>query len=90
MALTRDERTALEGAGTATVRDKLRYAGPGRGAAVRGFSSGDLTRGDVEDWLADKERAENNVLRRRANLGIAISLASMAVGLAGLVVALVK
>jgi hypothetical protein len=90
MALTRDEQTALEAAGFANVRDKLRYAGPGRGAAVRGFSSGDITRGDVEDWLTDKEREEKSELRRRANLGIAISLLSMAVGLAGLVLALLK
>ena len=62
------------------MRDKLRYAGPDRGAAVRGFSSGDITRGDIEDWLTDKEREEKNELRRRANLGIAISLFSMAVG----------
>lgn len=58
MALTRDARTALEAAGTANVRDKL--------------------------------REEKNELRRRANLGIAISLFSMAVGLAGLLVALLK
>ena len=90
MALTRDERTALEASGTANVRDKLRYAGPGRGATVPGLASSDITRGDVEDWLTDKEREEKNALRRRANLGIAISLASMAVGLAGLVVALLK
>ena len=90
MALTRDARTALEAAGTANVRDKLRYAGPGRGAAVPGFASGDITRGDIEDWLTGKERKEKNELRRRANLGIAISLFSMAVGLAGLLVALLK
>ena len=45
---------------------------------------------DIEDWLTDKERGEKNELRRRANLGIAISLFSMAVGLAGLLVALLK
>ena len=90
MALTRDAHTALEAAGTANVRDKLRYAGPGRGAAVPGFASGDITRGDIEDWLTGKERKEKNELRRRANLGIAISLFSMAVGLAGLLVALLK
>jgi hypothetical protein len=64
--------------------------GPGRGAAVPGFASGDIARGDIEDWLTDKERKEKNELRRRANLSIAISLFSMAVGLAGLLVALLK
>lgn len=90
MALTASEQAALEGAGTANVRDKLRYAGPGGGAVVPGLASGDLSRGDVEDWLAGKERKEKSALRRRANLGIAISLASMALGLAGLLVALLK
>jgi hypothetical protein len=90
MALTRDERTVLEAAGVATVRDRLRHAGTGRGAAVPGFSSGDLARGDVEDWLANKEHQESRALRCRANLGIAISLVSMVVGLAGLVLALLK
>ena len=89
MVLTTEERTVLEAAGTANVRDKLRYAGPGRGAAVPGFSH-DLTRGDVEDWLADKEQEEKSELRRRANLGVAISLLSLAIGLAGLAVALLK
>lgn len=90
MALTTSEQTALEAAGAANVRDKLRYAGPGRGAAVPGLASGDLSRGDVEDWLADKESKEKSEVRRRANLGIAISLASLALGLAGLIVALTK
>jgi hypothetical protein len=90
MALTASEQAALEAAGAANVRDKLRYAGPGRGAAVAGLAPGDLTRGDVEDWLTDKEREERNEMRRRANLGIAISLTSLALGLAGLMVALLK
>ena len=90
MALTREQRAALEASGTANVRDKLRYAGPGRGAAVPGFPSGDIARGDVEDWLGEKERQERSELRRRANLGIAISLVSLALGLAGLLLAVLK
>jgi len=89
MVLTTNERTVLESAGAATVRDKLRYAGPGRGASVPGFSH-DLTRGDVEDWLADRERDEKSEVRRRANLGVAIALVSLAIGLVGLAVALLK
>ncbi len=55
---------------------------PRRGVAVPGFPR-DLTRGDVEDWLADKEGEEKSELRRRANLGVAISLVSTALGLVG-------
>lgn len=90
MALTTGERAVLEAAGAANVRDRLRYAGPGRGAVVPGLASGEFSRGDVEDWLAGKEREEKRDVRRRANLGIAISLTSMALGLAGLIVALLK
>ena len=90
MALTASEQAALEAAGAANIRDKLRYAGPGSGAVVPGLASGNLSRGDVEDWLAGKEREEKRAVRRRANLGIAISLVSMALCLAGLLVALLK
>ena len=90
MAPTTEQRTQLEAAGTTTVRDKLRHAGPGRGAAVRGFASGDITRGDIEDWLGEKDREEKSALRRRANLGVALSLVSLALGLAGLAVAMLK
>jgi hypothetical protein len=51
------------------VRDKLRYAGPDRGAAVRGFSSGDITRGDVEDWLTAK-----SARRRASRAALAVAL----------------
>ena len=49
MALTDQERQALEQAGVRVVALKLMMAGPGLGAAVRGFSCGDITRSDVED-----------------------------------------
>ena len=54
------------------------------------LDSGRPTRGDVEDRLEERERGEKNELRRRANLGLAIALASMAVGLAGPMVALLE
>jgi hypothetical protein len=40
--------------------------------------------------LSERERGEKNELRRRVNLSLAIALASMAVGLAGPMVALPK
>lgn len=88
--MTTAETAALEATGATNVRDKLRHAGPGRGAAVRGFSCGELTRGDIEDWLAAKERADRQSARRRADIAIATSLVSLAVGLAGLLLALLK
>jgi hypothetical protein len=54
--LTDEQRAELESHDPATVRTKLIQAGPGRGASVSGFKTGELTRGDVEDWLVEKHR----------------------------------
>jgi hypothetical protein len=75
MALTDQERQALEQAGVRVVALKLMMAGPGLGAAVRGFSCGDITRSDVEDWLAARtlgeEKQQSHILRRAKIAGIA-------------------
>lgn len=53
MALTDKQRSELEALGVAVVQTKLAQPGPGRGASLRGFASGDMARGDVEDWLSE-------------------------------------
>ena len=63
MALTAAQRSELENLGPATIRFKLLHAGGGRGADVGGFTCGSMTRGDIEDWLVEKNRDEN-VLQR--------------------------
>jgi hypothetical protein len=68
--LTAEQRAELEALGPETVRAKLIQPGAGRGAALSGFRTGilggHLTRGDVEDWLAEKhtqeERRQNSTL----------------------------
>jgi hypothetical protein len=59
MPLNNIQRNELEATGAKVVSFKL-MAQPGadKGAAIRGFNCGDITRGDVEDWLADKARDE--------------------------------
>jgi hypothetical protein len=63
--LTDKQRAELEALGAATVRAKLIQPGAGRGADLAGFKTGiqggNLTRGDVEDWLAEKHVEEANV-----------------------------
>src|SRR5664279_3893422 len=54
MSLTREQRTELEGLTPATVRLMLLQGGPGRGAAISGFKCGDITKGDIDDWLIEK------------------------------------
>jgi hypothetical protein len=58
MNLTAAQRAELESRGSATVRLKLSQSGPGRGASVSGFKCGDITRGDIEDWLDEKNIEE--------------------------------
>jgi len=62
MTLSAAQRAELEALGPATVRAELGQPGPGRGAGLYGFKTGvvggQLTRGDVEDWMAEKHAEE--------------------------------
>ena len=54
MTLRPDQRAELEALGPDNVRIRLIGAGTNIGACVGGFKTGDMDRGDVEDWLAEK------------------------------------
>jgi hypothetical protein len=56
--LTRAQRDELEEQGAQNVRFKLASYGGGRGAAIGGFRCGDINRGEIEDWLAEKYQRE--------------------------------
>lgn len=56
--LTQQQRDELENLGATTIRHKLTTHGAGRGASISGFTCGDITRGDIEDWLVEKNREE--------------------------------
>ena len=62
MALRPDQRAELETLGPENVRIRL-IAGPGRGARVRGFKSGDMDRDDIEEWLGGKHASQVRVDR---------------------------
>ena len=82
--LTAEQRDELEAHGPSTVRTKLLQSGPGRGASVSGFKCGDLTRGDVEDWLSEKHLEETNLQNdtlRWARIAGWAGIASVLVGL---------
>jgi hypothetical protein len=87
--LTDEQRAELESHDPATVRTKLIQAGPGRGASVSGFKTGELTRGDVEDWLVEKHieqvRVQDSTLRWAKIAGWA-GIASAIVGLVAIIV----
>ena len=52
--LTQEQRQELETMGATNVRFRLSQFGGGRASAIPGFKCGDMTRGDIEDWLAEK------------------------------------
>ena len=59
MALTDKQKAELERNGVANVRLKLASYGGGRASALSGAYPGEeMTRGDVEDWLAEQAQAE--------------------------------
>jgi hypothetical protein len=65
--LTKEQRAELETYGPEVVRARLIHSGPGRGASVAGFETSNLglNRGDVEDWLAEKQVVEARLERER-------------------------
>jgi hypothetical protein len=56
--LTPEQRAELEEHGPQSIRFRLIQYGVGRGASIPGFKCGDITRGDIEDWLAEKTKIE--------------------------------
>jgi hypothetical protein len=59
--LTDVQHAELETLGVSSVRLKLLQGGPGRGASISGFKCGDITRGDIEDWLIEKNIEETAI-----------------------------
>ena len=57
--LTAEQKAELEHHGAASIRFRLIQHGTGRDAAISGFKCGDITRGDIEDWLAEKNAEES-------------------------------
>jgi hypothetical protein len=56
--LTPEQRAELEEQGPQSIRFKLLQHGSGRGAFIPGFKCGDIIRGNIEDWLAEKTKIE--------------------------------
>jgi hypothetical protein len=57
MPLSPSDRTELERLGADNVRHRLSYSGPSKEAVIGAFGPGfGMTRGDVEEWLAEKSQ----------------------------------
>jgi hypothetical protein len=56
--LTTEQRAELEHHGAVSIRFKLTQYGSGPGASIGGFKCGDITRVDIEEWLAEKSAEE--------------------------------
>jgi hypothetical protein len=88
MSLTREQRAELEGLGPELVRQKLLGAGVAPGTAVKGFKTASyLLRGDIEDWLTEKQ-SEGMIVQRHtlwaAMIAAGVGFASLVVALAAL------
>jgi F0F1-type ATP synthase membrane subunit c/vacuolar-type H+-ATPase subunit K len=55
-----EQRAELEQWGAATVRAHLGGFALGAGADIAGFKSGNITRSDITDWLAEKSKKEES------------------------------
>ena len=59
MPLSPSDRAELGRLGADNVRHRLSYAGPSRDAVITSLGPGfGMTRGDVEEWLAEKSQEE--------------------------------
>jgi hypothetical protein len=56
MPLSDADSEELERLAPDKIRSKLASAGAGRDAIVPGLGNGMMLRGDVEDWLAERDR----------------------------------
>ena len=56
MPLSDADSEELERLAPDKIRSKLASVGAGRGATVPGLGDGMMLRGDVEDWLAERDR----------------------------------
>ncbi len=75
----------LESLGAEWVRSRLAFAGPGRDAPVFGFKKGIPTRGDVADWLMEKEakaKVQNSIWLEIGKWVIAAVMVSIIVSIA--------
>lgn len=89
--LTDAQRIELERNGAANVRLKLSSYGGGRASALTGAYPGEvMTRGDVEDWLAQQAIEEAEMARstlRWAKIAGWSAIAGALLGLVGVVIA---
>jgi hypothetical protein len=58
MTLSAEQRAELDTLDPATVRLKLLQGGAGRGASITGFKCQDITSGDIQDWLSEKDKEQ--------------------------------
>jgi hypothetical protein len=89
--LTPEQRAELERQGAASIRFKLMQHGAGRGASISGFKCGDITRGDIEDWLAEKnaeETAQQSAILRWARIAGWAGIVSVVLTAIGIVISI--
>jgi hypothetical protein len=90
--LTDEQPKELESWGAATVRAHLAaYPKTGTGASILGFKTGEMTRSDITDWLAEQAKVERRQQTTILVSAIVAAVASvLAVGIGIVALALQK
>ena len=89
MPLTPEQRAELERLTVSYVRQQLPYAGAGPGAVVPGLGNGTMLRGDVAEWVAEKDQAlQQEQTQLQVNTLFWAKVAAW-VGVTGIVVAII-
>jgi hypothetical protein len=83
-----DQTRELERLGMDNVRDRLRYADAGPGAIVPALGDGKMLRGDVENWLAQKDKALREHAQKLQEDTLWWAKAAAWIGVAGILVAM--
>jgi hypothetical protein len=89
--LTTEQRAELEHHGAVSIRFKLTQYGSGPGASIGGFKCGDITRVDIEDWLAEKsaeETAQQSAILRWARIAGWAGIVSVVLTAIGIVISI--
>jgi hypothetical protein len=89
MPLTFDQQRECERQGPDNVRRQLAYAGANPGSVVPGLGDGMMTRGDVQEWLAEIERKSAEEQKEATASTLFCAKVAAWAGIIGLVVTIV-
>jgi hypothetical protein len=89
MPLSPEQINLLNKMGAPNVRQRMQHAGAGDGSIVQGLGNPWMSRGDVEEWLAEKDREASKLQADTLWWAKAAFWGTVSVGIVGIVVTIV-